>query len=112
MSGNRPVALLALAAGVILSVGLPLAAGCGRGGDTGTVVVQTPETLQRDRDEAKKRIETVKNNPNIPEGQKQMILGRLQAQAGAGAGETDARRTATQKAATGANTNAGNSGSK
>ena len=62
-------------AAVCVCVTVGLLAGCSSPGkDTGTVVNYSPE---ENRKKAEARAEEIKNNPNIPEGQKQMILGRM-----------------------------------
>jgi hypothetical protein len=73
MSRNRLTLLLlalALFSPVLLSV-----AGCNTGKDTGTMVQYDPEKSKK-MDE--KSLEAVKNNPNIPESQKQAIMARMQ----------------------------------
>lgn len=52
-----------------------LVSGCGPK-DTGTVVNETAEDIQKRQAE---NIEKVKNDPNIPAAQKQAILARMQA---------------------------------
>lgn len=52
-----------------------LVSGCDAGKDQGTVVKYDPKQTPAPVDQ--KQIDAIKNNPNIPESQKQAILGRM-----------------------------------
>jgi len=79
-----------LAAGLLLLLGLGVA-GCSQDRDTGTVERDSPEKRQQAAESMKKQWEEIKNNPQIPEQQKQAILARMGGPQGGSAPQTEAQ---------------------
>jgi len=77
-----------LAIGILLLL-MPCLAGCASE-DTGTVVRENPGQRQQEAAARQAQAEKIKNDPHIPEAQKQAILARMGQGGGAKPAETEA----------------------